>query len=487
MHSLDQLKLSNTYSNLPEVFYSRVTPAAFAQPKLASINHQAAALLDLNLNMHTDQEIAEYFCGAKYFQNSSPVASVYAGHQFGVYVHQLGDGRALILGDIKNQQGEIWEIQLKGSGITPYSRHADGRAVLRSSIREYLCSEAMFGLGIPTTRALALVVGDEKVYREEMETAAMVTRLAPTHIRFGTFEYFHHRMEIEQVKSLADHLLTNHFQALLDTEKPYAQLFQAIVSSTATLIAQWQTVGFAHGVMNTDNMSVLGLTLDYGPFAFLDSYQSGFICNHSDYNGRYAFNKQPAIGLWNLNALAHGFSSLVEKDNLISALKSYEDTFLNTFETRMAEKLGFSVQNNGDSALLLELLTLMEQNQVDYTLFFRQLSYFKRNDNNTELRDLFINRDAFDHWADKYQQRLDIEHSKEPQRQEKMLYSNPKFVLRNYIAEEIISAARKNQNFKPLNDFLAVLHSPFEEHPDFEHYAAIPPEWSKEIAISCSS
>lgn len=487
MYSLDQLELSNTYANLPKAFSSSVAPVPFAQPRLASLNHQAAALLDLDLSKETDQSIADYFCGAKYFKHSTPIASVYAGHQFGVYVPQLGDGRALILGDISNQEKKTWEIQLKGSGITPYSRHADGRAVLRSSIREYLCSEAMFGLGIPTTRALALVTGNEKVYREEVETAAIVTRLAPTHVRFGSFEYFHHRMEIEHVKVLADYLLTHHFQELQDAEKPYAEMFQAMVSATAKLIALWQSVGFAHGVMNTDNMSVLGLTLDYGPFAFLDHYQSDFICNHSDYQGRYAFNKQPAIGLWNLNALAHGFSSLVTRDDLIEALQSYEDTFSHTFESRMAEKLGFTSHQTSDTTLLKELLTLMEQNQVDYTLFFRRLCSFKCDGQNPALRDLFINRDSFDTWAVKYQQRLKAEQSHDQHRQANMLRVNPKFILRNYIAEEIIQAARENGDFRPLNDFLAVLHSPFDEHPDFERYAGTPPEWSKEISITCSS
>lgn len=487
MHSLDQLTLSNTYANLPKTFFSRVAPAPFAKPRLASLNHQAAALLDLDLSKEADQNIADYFCGAKYFKNSTPIASVYAGHQFGVYVPQLGDGRALILGDVNNQDKKTWEIQLKGCGITPYSRHADGRAVLRSSIREYLCSEAMFGLGIPTTRALALVTGNEKIYREEVETAAMLTRLAPTHVRFGSFEYFHHRMEIEQVKILADYLLTHHFQELQGAEKPYAEMFQAIVSATAKLIAWWQSVGFAHGVMNTDNMSVLGLTLDYGPFAFLDRYQSDFICNHSDHQGRYAFNRQPAVGLWNLNALAHGFSSLVTRDDLIEALQSYEDTFTQAFESRMAAKLGFTSHQTTDATLLKELLTLMEQNQVDYTLFFRHLCSFKCDGQNPALRDLFINRDSFDTWAVKYQRRLEAEQSQDQHRLANMLRANPKFILRNYIAEEIIQAARDNDDFRPLNDFLAVLHSPFDEHPGFERYAGIPPEWSKEISITCSS
>ena len=374
MSSLDQLKLDNFYSRLPKTFFSEVNPTPFGNPKLASFNQKAADLLNLNLSLDDPQTIADFFCGKISFTGSRPIASAYAGHQFGVYVPQLGDGRAIILGDFKNKTHERWEIQLKGSGITPYSRHADGRAVLRSTIREYLGSEAMHGLGIPSTRALALVSSDEPVYREEIETAAMLTRLAPSHIRFGTFEFFHHRMEIDEVRVLADFLIEHHFKECGNKEKPYTELFKAIVSSTAKLIALWQSIGFAHGVMNTDNMSVLGLTLDYGPFAFMDAYQKDFICNSSDYQGRYAFNQQPAIGLWNLNALAHGFSSLVSRDELISTLKNYEGIFLTSFHHRMTEKLGFSISHQQDDLLISDLLALMSKEKTDYTLFFRYLN-----------------------------------------------------------------------------------------------------------------
>ena len=490
MSSLELLNLDNSYSGLPDVFFSDVSPAPFSGAKLASFNQKAADLLNLNLNMEDPQTIADYFCGNLSLPGSRPIASVYAGHQFGVYVPQLGDGRAIILGDITNKNQERWEIQLKGSGSTPYSRHADGRAVLRSTIREYLASEAMHGLGIPSTRALALVTSDEPVYREEIETAAMLTRLAPSHIRFGTFEFFHHRMEIDEVRTLADYLLENHFNECGENEKPYTELFKTIVSSTAKLIALWQSVGFAHGVLNTDNMSILGLTLDYGPYAFMDTYQKGFICNSSDYQGRYAFDRQPAIGLWNLNALAHGFSSLVPREELITALKTYEDIFLTHYHTRMSEKLGFNIYYQQDDILISDLLALMTREKTDYTLFFRHLSHYHNNTPNDNLKALFKSREgkeSIGNWLKKYQDRLEAENSRDTERSEKMLKINPKYILRNYIAEEIITAARIDNNFKPLNDYLLVLQEPYSEHPDFEHYAGAPPDWSKGISISCSS
>src|SRR5678815_1998486 len=299
---LETLSFDNTYAQLPESFYARVNPTPFASPPyLVSFNPAAAELIDLDSDQAKRPEFAGLFGGSMLAPGMEPLAMLYSGHQFGVYVPQLGDGRAILLGEVKNDRDERWDLHLKGAGMTPFSRDGDGRAVLRSTIREYLCSEAMHRLGIPTTRALCIVGSDERVYREQIETAATLLRMAPTHVRFGTFEIFYYRQQHEHLKVLADYVIAQFFAHLREADDKYARFFTEVVERTAKLIAQWQAVGWAHGVMNTDNMSILGLTLDYGPFGFMDDYDAGFICNHSDHNGRYAFNQQPYIGLWNLS------------------------------------------------------------------------------------------------------------------------------------------------------------------------------------------
>ncbi|MEW6613804.1 MAG: protein adenylyltransferase SelO family protein, partial [Pseudomonadota bacterium] len=296
MRPLEDLDFDNSFARLPEPFYSRVMPTPVPAPELLSYNETAAALLDLDPREAQRPEFVEYFSGNRPLPGSEPLAALYAGHQFGHYVPQLGDGRAILLGEVRNRAGERWELQLKGAGRTPYSRGGDGRAVLRSTIREYLCSEAMHGLGIPSTRALCIVGSELEVYRESVERGAVLLRLAPSHVRFGSFEVFFYRDQHAELKLLADYVIERHYPELADGDDRYVRFFQEVVLRTARLLAQWQAVGFAHGVMNTDNMSILGLTLDYGPFGFLDRYDPGFICNHSDHAGRYAFDRQPQIG-----------------------------------------------------------------------------------------------------------------------------------------------------------------------------------------------
>jgi len=292
--SFNNLTFTNSFGSLGDTFSTRVTPTPFTTPaRLVHFNSSAATLLDLDPASQHDPAVAAIFSGKRPLPGADPLAMLYAGHQFGHYVPQLGDGRAIMLGEVTNQRGEKWEIQLKGSGLTPYSRDGDGRAVLRSSVREYLCSEAMHGLGIPTTRALCLVDSNDEVYREQIESGAMLTRLAPSHIRFGSFEVFFYRNQHAPLQALADFVIQHHYPELQDEPQPYTALLQTVIERTARLLAQWQAVGFAHGVMNTDNMSILGLTLDYGPYGFMEGYNPGFICNHSDYQGRYAFDQQP--------------------------------------------------------------------------------------------------------------------------------------------------------------------------------------------------
>jgi len=484
-HLLNNISFSNSFSKLGEDFFSRVNPTPFdSKSYLIHFNVEAAKLLDLDPEEINNNNFVEIFSGQTLPTNSVPLAMLYSGHQFGHYVDQLGDGRAIMLAETTNAQGEKWEIQLKGSGMTPYSRRADGRAVLRSSIREYLCSEAMHGLGIPTTRALCLVGNNDEVYREQIETAAVVTRLAPSHIRFGSFEIFFYRDQLDNIKKLADYVIEHHYPDLLNSTTPYIDLLKSVVKKTATLIAQWQSVGFSHGVMNTDNMSILGLTIDYGPFGFLDEYNPKFVCNHSDHEGRYSFENQPQIGLFNLSCLAQALLPLMDVESAQAALKDYQDLYTNHYNNLMTKKLGFNKTDSIISTLLDELLNQMQKSTVDYTLFFRRLS----NINNTvELRDMFLDRNKFDTWLKSYTDHFDVLELNIEEQREKMRMINPKYILRNYIAQIAIDKAEREQDYTEIEKLIAVLHNPFNEHPDMEQYAGLPPDWASKVSVSCSS
>ncbi len=487
--SFNNLAFTNSFGSLGETFYSRVTPTPFeTSARLVHFNASAAALLDLDPASLPAHALAEIFSGKQSIAGTDPLAMLYAGHQFGHYVPQLGDGRAIILGEVTNQRGEKWEIQLKGSGLTPYSRDGDGRAVLRSSIREYLCSEAMHGLGIPTTRALCLVDSDDEVYREQIETGAMLTRLAPSHIRFGSFEVFFYRNQLAPLQALADFVLEHHYPELQEEPQPYLSLLNTVVARTARLLAQWQAVGFAHGVMNTDNMSILGLTLDYGPFGFMEGYQPGFICNHSDYQGRYAFDQQPQIGLWNLTCLAQALTPLIEVDAAKAALQTYQQHFSAAYYQLMAQKLGFAQPTDEVLQLVGDLLDQMQQSQTDYTRLFRALGEVKAAEVNpqTELRDMFLQRERFDRWLSEYRQLLQRDAKPDAERRDLMRQCNPKYVLRNYMAQVAIDAAAR-QDYSEIDRLMRVLQSPFDEHPELAHYAEPPPDWAGTIQVSCSS
>ena len=479
----------DTFKDQNDLHCSAVAPSPLNNPVLVSGNALLAAELGLNPEHMTDPAMLRLMAGDLTDTDLQPIALVYSGHQFGVWAGQLGDGRAMTLGelsvvDIKTGKPQLWDIQLKGAGATPYSRFADGRAVLRSSIREYLCSEAMHSLGIATTRALCLVNSDTSVYREDVESAATVCRVARSHIRFGSFEHFHYRNQPDAVKAMADYVIARHFPQWIEDDLRYANLITRTVTKTAKMIAQWQAEGFAHGVMNTDNMSILGDTIDYGPFGFLDVYNPDFICNHSDANGRYSFKNQPSVGLWNLNALATSFMSLLPSEALVTALKNYEPTFLQHYRQLMARKLGLEAYRDGDESLINQLLTLMEENQVDYSLFFRQLCYFSNSHRN--VRDMFVDRSAFDDWATLYVQRLSQQQSSDQDRSATMLETNPKYILRNYMAQAAIEKAEQG-DYSEVNLLLEVLQSPFAEHPEAEHYAGLPPDWAETISVSCSS
>ena len=479
------------FATLGETFYSPVRILPLRAARWAVFSPSTAVLLGLDIQQ-LDSDKTLDLCNGIYPAPFTALAMAYSGHQFGSYNPRLGDGRAMLLGEVDNA-GQRFEIQLKGAGPTPYSRQSDGRAVLRSSIREFLCSEAMHGLGIPTTRALALITSDEPVYREEQETGAMVIRVSSSHIRFGSFEYFFYTQQHEALQQLADFVIDNHYPTARTAENTYGDFLQQVVTRTATLIAHWQSVGFAHGVMNTDNMSILGETFDYGPFGFLDEYNPQFICNHSDHSGRYAFDQQTSIGLWNCNALAHALSPLIPIETLREILSSYQSTIQKKYLQLMRSKLGLQAPQEADSILLSQLLALMQQAQVDYTIFFRRLCDFSISDdsliseNSLALRDLFVDREAFDRWINQYTARLVAENSSDTERCAQMKSVNPKFILRNYLAQQAIELAQKQQDFSEVKNLLHVLQNPFAEHPEFERYAAFPPDWGKHLEISCSS
>jgi uncharacterized protein YdiU (UPF0061 family) len=507
------LAWNNRFHQLGRDFYTPLAPQPLGAPYWVGRSEAVADLLGLDRSQLDTDALLQALSGNLPISGTQPLASVYSGHQFGNWAGQLGDGRAILLGETNGL-----EVQLKGSGLTPYSRMGDGRAVLRSSIREFLCSEAMHGLGIPTTRALCVTGSDDEVWRETPETSAVVTRTAPSFIRFGHFEHFAARNQLAPLKTLADYCVERYYPACRTSaalgSNPYANLLQAVTERTAIMVAHWQSVGFCHGVMNTDNMSILGLTMDYGPFQFLDAYDPGHICNHTDRVGRYAFDQQPKIAHWNLYALAQALLPLIADQPLaLQALATFEATFKDKLYHLMCAKLGLvdvagappgfkaataSDETNpekmpaGDSekqkelvqTLLADLLKLMAQDRVDYTIFWRRLSNAVACNDFDPVRDLFLQRPAFDSWMLLYSELLT--HIDKGLSSNLMYKSNPKYVLRNYLGEEAIQAA-KRKDFMVLGNLLNVLETPCDEHPGFEVWAGFAPDWAADITISCSS
>jgi uncharacterized protein YdiU (UPF0061 family) len=486
VHPPTDLRWNNRFSGLGPDFYTELQPTPMPSPYWISRNEGMARELGLHGHWLGSQSALEALTGNDVLPGSQPLASVYSGHQFGQWAGQLGDGRAILLGELCTPGGSQ-EVQLKGAGRTPYSRMGDGRAVLRSSIREYLCSEAMHGLGIPTTRALCVTGSDAKVRREQIETAAVVTRTAPSFIRFGHFEHFSftHDDDHVRLKRLADYVVDNFYPACRDSANPYAALLEAVSEKTAHLMAAWQAVGFCHGVMNTDNMSILGLTIDYGPFQFLDAFDPGHVCNHSDEQGRYAYNKQPNVAYWNLFCLGQALLPLMDnQEQALAALEPYKTIFPAALEARMRAKLGLLDEQTQDKELIEQTFRLLASNKVDYTIFWRRLCHFTPDSGHEALRDLFFDRESFNAWALQYSER--IRQSEKGLRGDLMLKNNPKVVLRNHLGEQAIRAA-KLKDFSAVDTLLGVLQSPFDEHPDHEDLAGFPPDWAAGIEISCSS
>jgi uncharacterized protein YdiU (UPF0061 family) len=483
--SSHRFRVEHRYLELPESFYTRVQPKPLHEPKITCFNHELAEAMGFHTRSESDW--AGIGAGAELLEGMDPIAMKYTGHQFGIYNPELGDGRGLLLWETIGPDGNRWDWHLKGAGTTPYSRFGDGRAVLRSTIREYLCSEAMHGLGIPTTRALFMTSAKDPVRRESIETAATLMRVAKSHIRFGHFEFAAHHEGPEAVKQLLEHVITLHFPHLLELPESdrYKHWLEDVVARTARLIADWQTVGFCHGVMNSDNMSIIGDTLDYGPFAFLDDFDAGYICNHTDQEGRYAYNRQPQVGFTNCNYLANALLPVMGEDSVREALRCYETEYNGRFLGNMREKLGLNCEEKTDLDLIMDTFSLLQQHQTDYTRFFRALSNL-HSQGRGPVRDLFVDREAADTWLAHYEQRLQRETCTHNEREAAMRGVNPRYVLRNYLAQQVIQEAWSG-DYEPMKALLKVLARPFDEQPENEDYAALPPDWGKHLNISCSS
>ncbi len=464
-------------------------PTPLPSPYFVAASTCAAALVGLDPQALAGEDFVEVFTGNKVAVRSQPLSAVYSGHQFGVWAGQLGDGRAIVLGDLPGPSGRM-EVQLKGAGLTPYSRMGDGRAVLRSSIREFLCSEAMAALGIPTTRALMLTGSHQRVMRETVETAAVVTRMAPTFVRFGSFEHWHYKGRQDELRILADYVIKGWYPEFAGAANPYKELLAEVTRRTARMIAGWQAVGFMHGVMNTDNMSILGLTLDYGPFGFMEAFDANHICNHTDQGGRYSYANQVPVGHWNCYALGNALLPLIgTPEDAEEALDAYRPAFGARLDELLHAKLGLLDVREGDSALFDDMFQLLQANHADFTLFFRRLGDLALDggpQQDAPLRDLFIDREAFDAWTGRYRARLRAENSQDEARRASMHRTNPKYVLRNYLAQTAIEQAQ-NGDYGGVHQLLAVLERPFDEQPENEHYAALPPDWAAHLEVSCSS
>ncbi|WP_456715510.1 protein adenylyltransferase SelO [Bradyrhizobium sp. USDA 4353] len=483
----------NSYAALPDNFFARVAPTPVAAPRLIKLNRPLAEELGLNPAELETPEGAEILAGKTVPEGAEPIAMAYAGHQFGHFVPQLGDGRAVLLGEVVDRNGVRRDIQLKGSGPTPFSRRGDGRAALGPVLREYIVSEAMAALGIPTTRSLAAVVTGEQVYRGTALPGAVLTRVATSHIRVGTFQYFAARQDVEAVRRLADHVINRHYPDLAGTERPYHALLDAVISRQARLIADWLLVGFIHGVMNTDNTSVSGETIDYGPCAFMDAYDPKQVFSSIDEFGRYAFANQPRIAMWNLTRLAECLLPLfdADKDQAVkqaeAALDGFAAQFTEAHQAGLRRKLGLFSQREGDQPLAQALFDAMAAAKADFTLTFRRLSDAAGSGDLGEVRALFEDPTGFDEWAARWQQRLAAEPQTAAERREAMRKVNPAFIPRNHRIEAVITAAVENDDYAPFEELHAVLARPYDDQPERADYAEPPQPEERVLQTFCGT
>ena len=478
--NFDTITLTNPYLKLPQEFYDFNAPTPLESPYLVSCNPNAAKLLNLEEETLKDPRFVSFLNGEFFPKGSEPFSMAYAGHQFGHYNPWLGDGRVHNLGTLNG-----WHLQLKGSGETLYSRSADGRAALRSTIREYLMSEAMHHLGIKTTRALGVIGSETKILRNSIEKAAILLRLSPSWVRFGTFEYLYYTKEYAKLEILAEYVIEESYMHLLGDEDRFYKLFCEIVKNTAELVAQWQAIGFCHGVMNTDNMSIAGLTIDYGPFAMLDDFNYNYVCNHTDRVGRYSYGDQPNIAYWNLTMLAKALSPIIDKERMQQVLDDFGAfVYPDAYMDEMRKKLGLFEKRQEDIELIKELVGALHDAYVDHTLFFRTLS---RYDGNREaLYDIAMEPVAIHNWLELYELRLREEREPQSKRHEYMLGVNPKYVLKNYMLEKAINKAQIG-DFSLVEKLLYMGAHPYDELEEFEEFAQETPEIYKNIGLSCSS
>jgi len=472
----------NTYARLPERFFARLSPTPVAEPHLIKLNEPLARQLGLDPKRLAMRDVVEMLAGNRVHQGAEPIAMAYAGHQFGNWVPQLGDGRAILLGEVRDIAGVRRDIQLKGSGPTPFSRNGDGRAALGPVLREYIISDAMAALGIPTTRSLAAVATGERVLRQEGPLpGAVLTRVSQSHVRIGTFEYFANQGDVDGVRILADYVIERLYPELQDDAQPYRALLEAVIARTARLVASWQLFGFIHGVMNTDNMAISGETIDYGPCAFMDTFHPATVFSSIDSGGRYAFGNQPRIAHWNLVRLTQSLLPLLAADEnaALASAREAVNTFPPRFEAALfaglRRKLGFTTEEEGDVALVGDLLERMSANRVDYTLLFRRLcDAAAGNDGDALVRTLFENPKAFDDWAMTWRTRLAREPATPAERSRAMRRVNPAFIPRNHRVEAAIFAAQEKSDFAPFEELLSVLARPFDDQPQYVQYEKPP-------------
>ena len=476
------IAFDNSYARLPPRFHAKLPPTPVAAPQLVRLNVALALQLGLDpANLATEEGVA-MLAGNAVPEGAEPLAMAYAGHQFGNFSPQLGDGRAILLGEVIDRDGVRHDIHFKGSGRTPFSRGGDGRAALGPVLREYILSEAMTALGVPTTRTLAAVTTGENIMREGWKPGAVLTRVARSHIRIGTFQFFAHREDNEALKLLADYVIERYYPQVAEAQRPYRALLDAVIDRTAQLVAKWMTIGFIHGVMNTDNMSIVGETIDYGPCAFMDNFHPATVYSSIDSQGRYAYGNQPRIAHWNLSRLAVAILPLLgeEEDAAVTlaqeALDAFPARFEEAYRAGMRRKLGLAEAREDDMALVQDLLERMAKNEADFTLTFRCLSDASGTgpEANGAVRSLFAAPEEFDAWAVKWRQRLAQEGRPDDERRAAMCAANPAFIPRNHNVEAVIRAAEDRADFGPLDTLLVVLSKPFDDQPGFERYMAPP-------------
>jgi uncharacterized protein YdiU (UPF0061 family) len=489
-----QIAFDNSFARLPSRFYARVDPSPVPAPRLVRINTALAETLGIDPAELASEEGVEMLAGNAVPEGAASIALAYAGHQFGQFSPQLGDGRAILLGEVVGRDGARRDIQLKGSGRTPFSRGGDGRAALGPVLREYIISEAMAALGVPTARALAAVTTGARVMRETALPGAVFTRVAASHIRVGTFQFFASRGDTEAVRLLADHAIARHYPEAAAAANPYAALLRGVAERQADLIARWILIGFIHGVMNTDNCAISGETIDYGPCAFMDAYDPATVFSSIDHFGRYAYGNQPSIAQWNLSRLAEALLPLLDDDadtavaTAKEALEVFAPRFQGKYAAGLGQKLGFTTERDGDSALAKDFLTNLRDNGADFTLAFRTLGDAALGpDADPAMRALFADPSTYDAWATRWRARLAVENTDPLARREKMRAINPAYIPRNHMVESALDAAVARADFAPFEEMLEVVSLPFEERSGFERYAIPPAPDERVLATFCGT